>query len=162
MEFIDTGPHHHNWLSEEPIKIVVNMKITMMLHKYLRWPEGNIKPELWLMEMNHTVWLYNRTPNPQTGLYTFEVWSHYSFEMVSENFSCCHVRVCPTYVLDPKLYKYGFKIPKFPPRIRQRVNAGFSGMYSSLVVLVLNPMTGSISHHFHVVYDDLLTIMHLN
>ena len=39
---------------------------------------------------------------------------------------------------------------------------GFSKMHSSLVSLILNQSTGSISPQFHVVFDDLFSTVHAN
>ena len=39
---------------------------------------------------------------------------------------------------------------------------GFSKMHSSLVSLILNQSTGSISPQFHVVFDDLFSTVHTN
>ena len=37
---------------------------------------------------------------------------------------------------------------------------GFSRVHSTLVGLILNHSTGSISAQFHVVYDDMFTTVH--
>ena len=93
----------------------------------------------------------------QSGLSAIEIWSRSRFEPVSENLSKCHVWVCPTYVLEPKLQKPGVEIPKWDPRSRRGVNMGFSKMHSTQVGLVLNLLTGSISPQYHVVFDDMLS-----
>ena len=43
------------------------------------------------------------------------------------------------------------------PRIQRGVNIGFSKMHSTQVGLVLKLLTGSISPHFHVVFDDMFS-----
>ena len=39
------------------------------------------------------------------------------------------------------------------------VNMGFSKMYSTQAVLVLNLLTGSISPQYHVVFDEIFSTM---
>ena len=94
--------------------------------------------------MDYAVWVYNRTPDMQSGLSAIEIWSRSRFEPVSETLRNCHFWGCPTYVLEPKLQKPGVKIPKWAPRSRRGVNMGFSKMHSTQVGLVLNLLTGSI------------------
>jgi hypothetical protein len=72
-------------------------------------------------------------------------------------FANCHVWGCPVFVLEPKLRKSGVKIPKWNPRSRQGVNVGFSRLHSSLIALVLNTTTKTITTQFHVVFDDAFT-----
>ena len=79
------------------------------------------------------------------------------FEPVSEHLSNFHFWGCPTYFLEPKLYNSGVKIPKWDPSNRRGVNMGFIKMHSTQVGLVLNLLTGSISPHYHVVFDEMLS-----
>ena len=109
------------------------------------------------MVMDYSVWVYNQTPDMQSGLSAIEIWSRSRFEPVSETLSNFHVWGCPTYALEPKLQKPGVKIPKWDPRSRRGVNMGFSEMHSTQVGLVLNLLTGSISPQFHVVFDDMFS-----
>ena len=76
---------------------------------------------------------------------------------MSETLSNCHVWFCPTYVLEPKLQNPGVKIPKWAPRSRRGVNMGFRKMHSTQVGLVLNLLSGSISPHYHVLFDDMFS-----
>ena len=73
-----------------------------------------------------------------------------------------HIWGQTTYVLDPKLDRYGVTITKWPPRIRQVVNTGFSRTKSSLLVFIIHLMTGSFSPQFNVIYNDLFTTVHRN
>ena len=107
--------------------------------------------------MDYAVWVYNRTPDMQSGLSAIEIWSRSRFEPVSETLSNCHVWGFPTYVLEPKLQKPGVKIPRWDPRSQIGVNMGFSKMHSTQVGLVLNLLTGSISPQYHVVFDDMFS-----
>ena len=77
----------------------------MLMQAALRFPEDILSTDLWPMEMDYYVWVYNRIPDMQSGLSAIEIWSRSMFEPVSETLSNCHVWVCPTYVLEPKLKK---------------------------------------------------------
>ena len=129
----------------------------MLMHAVLRFPEDILSTDLWTMEIDYAVWICNRTPDMQSGLFAIEIWSRSRFEPVSETLSNCHSWGCPTYVLEPELQKPGVKIPKWYPRSRRGVNMGFRNMHSTQVGLVLNLLTGSISPQFHVVFDDMLS-----
>ena len=75
------------------------------MHAALRYPEDTLSTDLWPTAMDYAVWVYNRTPDIQSGLSAIEIWSR--FEPVSETLSNCHVWGCPTYVLEPILRVYG-------------------------------------------------------
>ena len=81
------------------------------------------------MEVNDDVWIYNRIPNIKSGLSAINIWSSSSYYPVSENLCNFHVWGCPTYVLEQKLQKPGFKIPKWDFIIQIGVNIGFRKMY---------------------------------
>ena len=114
------------------------------------------------MVMYHEVCLYNWMPNPQTGLVHIAVWSHSRFKTFSKTFFSYHVLVCPSYVVEPKLQESGVSIPKWSPKIQQGVNATLNKIQSTLVGLIISPITVSISPQFHVVDDDIFTTIHSN
>ena len=150
------GASHQNGSAERSIKTVVTMARTMLMHAALICPEDTLSTDIWPMAMYYAVWVYNRTPDMQSGLSAIEIWSRSSFEPVSETLSKCHVWGCPTYVLEPKLQKTGVKIPKWSPRIQIGFNVGFRNMHSTQVGLILNLLTGSISPQYHAIFDDRL------
>ena len=78
---------------------------------------------------------------------------------MSETLINCHIWGCPTYVLEPKLQKPGIKMPKWDPKSQRGVNMGFSNMHSTHVGLVLNLLTGSISPQYHVLFDEMFSIV---
>jgi hypothetical protein len=49
------------------------------------------------------------------------------------------------------------KIPRWQPRSGKGIFMGFSNLHSSEVPLVINLNTGSITPHFHGVFDDHFT-----
>jgi hypothetical protein len=59
-------------------------------------------------------------------------------------------------VLDPKIQQ-GQKLPRWAPSSKRGMFLGISQQHASEVPLVLNPVTGSITTQFHVVFDDLFT-----
>ena len=129
IRFSGAGASHQNGAAERAIKTVVTMARSMLMHSALRYPEETFSTDLWPTEMDYAVWVYNRTPDMQSGLSAIEIWSRSRFEPVSETLSNCHVWGCPTYVLEPKLQKPGVKISKCPPRSRRGFNMGFSKMH---------------------------------
>jgi len=152
--FSGSGAGHQNGIAERSIRTVVGMARTMMMHAALRHGGGVINQELWPMAMDHAAWIYNRIPQQGSGLSPLELWTRSTAMNVADTLGNCHVWGCPTFILDPKLRKDGAKLPKWAPRSRQGVNMGFSRMHSSLIALVLNTRTQSITPQFHVVFDD--------
>ena len=69
-----------------------------------------------------------------------------------------HIYRCPMYVLDPSLQQ-GKKLPRWQPCSHQGIFVGYSPNHFSDVPLILNPATGHISPHFHVVFDDFFSIV---
>ena len=148
------GASHQNGAAECAIKTVVTMESTMFMHAALICPDETFYNDLWPMAMDYAVWVYNQIPDTKSGLSNIEIWSGSRFEPVSETLSNCHVWGFPTRVLEPKLQNPRVKIPKWATRSRIGVNMGFSKMNSTQVGLVINLLTGSISPHYHVVFDD--------
>ena len=113
------------------------------------------------MAMDHAVWIYNHLPRMDSGASPEELWTR-SNTVTSRLLSDCHVWGSPTYVLEPKLQKSGVKIPKWRPRSRRGVNMGFSPRHSTMVALVLNLVTSTITPQFHVVFDDMFSAVTSN
>ena len=157
IRFSGSGAAHQNGVAERSIQTVVNMARTMMLHAALHAPDL-VTAELWPMALDHAVWIYNRIPRFGTGkcdgATPLELWSRSMHVPTRDILGNSHVWGCPVFVLEPKLQKSGVKIPKWAPRSRQGMNMGFSRIHSSLISLVLNLSTRSITAQFHVVFDD--------
>ena len=157
IRFSGAGAAHQNGVAERGIKTVVDMARTMLIHAAMRSPSGTISAELWPMAIDHAVWIYNRLPRMETGLSAIELYGRSTFMPVKDVLSTCHTWGCPAYVLEPKLQKGGVKIPKWAPRSRRGAFMGFSRLHSTMVGLILNLNTRSISPQFHVVFDDMFT-----
>ena len=82
---------HQNVTAERAIKTVATMARTMLTHAGLRCPDDTLSTDLWPMAMYYAVWVYNWTPDMQSGLSAIEIWSRSRFEPVSETLSNCHI-----------------------------------------------------------------------
>jgi hypothetical protein len=60
---------------------------------------------------------------------------------------------CPVYVLHPTLQD-AKRLPKWQKKSWRGIFLGFSPHHSTNVNLVLNPVTGSITPQYHVVFDE--------
>ena len=88
------------------------MTSTMLMHAALICPEDTLTTDIWTMEMDYYLWIYNRIPDMQYGLSAIEIWSRSRFDPVSETLIRCHIWGCPTYVLETNFQKPGANIPK--------------------------------------------------
>ena len=68
IRFSGAGASHQNGATERAIKTVVTMERTMLMHAALRFPEDTFSTDLWPMAMYYAVWVYNWTPDMQSGL----------------------------------------------------------------------------------------------
>jgi hypothetical protein len=73
--------------------------------------------------------------------------------------STLHVFGSPCFVLGSRLQSGIAGPPKWEPRSRLGIYVGHSPSHAGLVALVLNPRTGHILPQFHVVFDDLFTMV---
>ena len=67
IRYAGVGAHHHNGQAERAIQTIMSIARTMMIHSTLHWPEMS-DTSLWLMAVQHVVYLWNRVPNERTGL----------------------------------------------------------------------------------------------
>ena len=112
IRFSGSGASHQNGAAECTVNAVVTMPRTILIHVTLRYPENTFSTDICTMEMDCSVWIYNRISDMQSGLSAIGIWSMSSFETVSETLSKCNVCGYPTYVLEQKLQKHGVNIPK--------------------------------------------------
>ena len=122
----------------------------MMIHAAIHWPEVS-DASLWPMTVQHAAYLYNRVPDPSTGLAPVDIFTRQCWPQ-----SWSHdlqVWGCPIYVLDKTLAD-GNKIGKWKPRSIRHILMGVSPRHASTIPSLLNPETGSINTAYHVVFDD--------
>lgn len=147
-----SGPHaqHENGVAERAIKTVSQWARANLIHLALRWPAA-AQLTLWPMAMSYSVWCYNRLPKEGCGMSPMEMW----YQSRSDHLELRRARPfgCPVYVLDHKLAN-GQSIPKWNPRARLGMFVGFSPHHSSLVPLVLNLRTNSITPVYHLIFDE--------
>lgn len=153
LNFAGVGAHHHNGVAERGIQTIMSMSRTILLHAAIRWPDVS-DPQLWPMAVDHAVYVYNRIPDPHTGLSPIDILSGVKWQV--ERLHDIHVFGSPTYVLDPTLQD-GKKLPRWSPRTRRGAFLGVSKRHASSAPLILNLQSGSISPQYHCVFDDWFT-----
>ena len=79
IRFSGAGASHQNGAAERAIKMVVTMERTMLMHAALICTEGTLSTDTFSMAMDYSVWVYNRTPDMQSGLSTIEICSRPGF-----------------------------------------------------------------------------------
>ena len=73
IRFSGAGASHQNGVAERSIKTVVTMERTMLMQAALRCPDDTLSTDLWPMVMYYAVWVYNKTPDMQSGLSAIEI-----------------------------------------------------------------------------------------
>jgi len=63
--------HHQNGSAECTIKTIQDMSHAMMIHLLVHWPD-EYHVDLWPFAMDYAVWLYNHTPQCDSGLAPME------------------------------------------------------------------------------------------
>ena len=79
IRFSGAGADNQNGVTKLRTQTVIWMDHTMMIQYVMRSPQGFITDELWTMEIDHVVGMYNRMPRKDYGLSTYELWSRSSF-----------------------------------------------------------------------------------
>jgi len=69
---LGVGTHHQNGLVERAIKTIQDMTHAMMLHLSIHWPD-EYDIQLWPFAMDYAVWLYNHTPQHDSGMAPMEL-----------------------------------------------------------------------------------------
>jgi hypothetical protein len=70
-----------------------------------------------------------------------------------------HIFWSPCFVLDSRLQSVIAGTLKLEPRSRLGIYVGHSPFHAGSVALVSNPRTGYVSTQFHVVFNDLFTMV---
>jgi hypothetical protein len=126
------------------------------LQMYIHWPD-EFQVHLWPFALNYACWLHNHTPDHSHGWSPLELFC--GTQVDCQHLQRARVWGCPSYVLSPTLQD-GKKIPKWAPRARRGQFLGFSKQHSSMIGLLRNIQTGSVTPQFHVVFDELFTTVH--
>jgi hypothetical protein len=127
------------------------MARALILHASMHWKDG-IDASLWNMAVNHSIHIYNNTPDK--GVTPADIFTGSTVHR--HRLLDLHVWGCPVYVLDRQMQQ-GRKLPRWQPRSRRGVNLGLSLQHSSEVPLVLNLTTGSIYKQYNVFLNDQFT-----
>ena len=73
QSFSGVGAQHQNAMAERSIQTIMYMARTFMVHSSLHWSErGADNISLWGFAVKHSVWLYNRLPNIESGITPLE------------------------------------------------------------------------------------------
>ena len=124
-----------------------------MIHSLLHWTENGVDDlTIWSFAVKHSVWVFNRVPNQESGISPMEILT--KTKSIYRELRRSHVWECPVFVLEAKL-KNDHKLPKWDRRSRMGEFLGFSDKHSTLVATVRNLKTGYISSQYHVVFDDM-------
>ena len=91
--------------------------------------------------------------------------------MTEQKFACMEFQIspidyhtwgCPVLFLEAPLQRGPEEIPKWEPTKRTRLYPGHSPFHTRSVALLFNTITGNISPHYHVVFDDTFsTVEHM-
>jgi Reverse transcriptase (RNA-dependent DNA polymerase) len=151
IRFTGVGAKWQGGVAEGAIRIIVSKARTMMIHAAVHWPEVEDE-SLWPLAVLHAAYLYNHTPNVETGIAPIEVFASTLSDHQALRLS--HTWGCPVYVLEPRLTSAGGKIPKWQPRSRRAQYMGVSPVHAENVGVVRNLKTGYLSPQYHLIFDD--------
>ncbi len=96
---------NQNARAERAIQTILYMARTFMVHYSLHWTERGVDDlSLWSFAVKHSVWLYKRLLNQESGITPME----HLTRARSDHRDILHARVwgCPVFVLEPKLQNY--------------------------------------------------------
>jgi len=159
IRYSGKGAKWQNGVSKGAICIVVSKARTIMIHAALHWPEVD-DDSLWPLAVSHASYLYNHTPNPESGIAPIEIFTRTTTD--GQALRKAHPWGCPVYVLEPRLTDAGGKIPKWQPRSRRAQYVGVSPVHAENIGLVRNLTTGYLSPQYHLVYDDWFDTVYSN
>jgi hypothetical protein len=88
--------------AERAIQTIMYMACTFLVHLSLYWTDmGADDISFWPFTVKHTVWLYNRLPNFESGLTPMDLLTKQKAD--HRDILCSHVWGCPLCMLEPKL-----------------------------------------------------------
>ena len=156
IDFSGIGAKFQNGVAERSIRTVTEKARSMMQHSFLHWPEA-FQVALWPFALDYACWLHNHIPHKSSRLAPIEIFC--GTKVACKHTQRARVWGSPAYVLSPTLQD-GHKILKWAPRARRGQFLGHLKTHSSIIALIRNLQTGSISSQFHVVFDELFTTVH--
>ena len=157
-KFAGTGAHHHNAVAERSIRTIMSIARTMMMHAAIHWPDM-ADATLWPLAVEYACFVFNRVPNPHTGLSPLDVFT--GTRQPQRRLHDCHVWGCPAYLLDKRIAD-GKKLPQFQPKSERTIFVGISDKHFANIPRVLNPRTRSITTPYHAVFDDWFATVSAN
>ena len=102
-----------------------------MIHSSLHWKENEANDlTLWSFAVKHSVWVFNRVPNQESGISPMEILT--KTKSNHRDLIRSHVWGFPVFVLESKLQN-DQKIPKWNRWSRMGPFLGFSDEHSPLV-----------------------------
>ena len=110
--FAGTSAHHHNAVAERAIRTIMSIARTMMLGAATSWPDM-ADPALWPLAVDYAVHVFNRVPNPETGLSPLDLFT--GIRQPQHQLHDLHVWGCPAYLLDKQIAD-GKKLPQWKPK----------------------------------------------
>ena len=73
--YAGVGAHHHNGHAERSIQTIMSVARAMLIHSSMHWPEL-ADTSLWPMTVHYATFLWNRVPDPTTGLSSLDISSN--------------------------------------------------------------------------------------
>jgi len=150
IRYSGVGAKWQNGVAESAIGLVASTARTNMILAALHWPEVE-DIALWPLAVQHATYMYNHTPNPNSGVAPVEIFSRTLSDC--QALQNAHPWGVPVYVLQPHLTSADGKLPKWQPRSR-RGQFDISRIHAESISLVQNLTTSYISPQYHLVYDD--------
>ena len=150
IHFAGTGAHHHNSIAERSIRTIMSIARTMMLHSAIHWPEM-ADATLWPFAVDYAVHIFNRVPNPETGLSPMDVFTGQRQPL--RRLHDLHVWGSPAYLL-AKTIADGKKLPRWQSRSERVIFVGLSVNHMANIAKVLNPRTRAVTTPYNLVHDD--------
>jgi hypothetical protein len=74
IRFASVGAHHYNGIAEKSIQDVMSIARTLLLHAAIHWPYV-ADAQLWLMAVDHAIFLHNHMPREDSGLTPHDLFS---------------------------------------------------------------------------------------
>ena len=133
--------HHQNGHVEGAIQTIMGMAQTIMIHSAIHWSQI-VDATLWLMCVNHAMWIYNHVPNMKTCISPNDLWSKTKFPL--NQLHDTHLFGCPVYILEKKLAD-GKSMPRWEACSQRVMYLGQAPDCTGSKPLVLNLQTRNIT-----------------